>query len=360
MSLSGTMALLLFLFGGSEALKMELTDNNFRKSLEGKNAFVFFQAPWCGHCRKLQPEWDQMAKHFTDTPNVIIGQVDCTGSGQGFCGENNVQGYPTLKLWKDGRMQDYNGGRDYNSLKREVEKKLDPRPACSLESKEACKAEDLVILEESEKMSKAERAAKIKQVQQEIQDAKAQAVELEKKAKKLTESLDLIKAGGQTVEKVEQLLNDPDWRAHCEGRTCVVAFLPHIFDDSAAGRNDKIKVLDQVLKDTKKDGKSVGFLWSQGGDQFELEEALGLQFGFPAVIAVNFGKATPNRPFHSFRDRGRFGVHRGTFDKDAVSQFLTSLSRGGTPLAPWPANAKALKADPWDGKDGVPPAEEDL
>ena len=33
--------------------------------------------------------------------------------------ENQVQGYPTLKLWKDGRMQDYNGGRDFNSMKRE-------------------------------------------------------------------------------------------------------------------------------------------------------------------------------------------------------------------------------------------------
>ena len=35
-------------------------------------------------------------------------------------------------------------------------------------------------------------------------------------AARLTESLDLIKAGGATVEKVEQLLNDADWRAHCE------------------------------------------------------------------------------------------------------------------------------------------------
>ncbi|CAE7537208.1 SEP2 [Symbiodinium pilosum] len=339
------MKLLLALLAPIGALKMELTDTNFKKSLEGKNAFVFFQAPWCGHCRKLQPEWDQMAKLFADTPNVIIGQVDCTGSGQGFCGENGVQGYPTLKLWKDGRMQDYNGGRDFNSLKREVERKLDPRPACSLESKDACKPEDRVILEESEKMSKAERAAKIKEVQQEIQDAKTQAAELEKKAKKLAESLDLIKAGGQAVEKVEQLLDDADWRAQCEGRTCIVAFLPHIYDDGAAGRREKIQVLDQVMRETKKDGKSVGFLWSQGGDQFEMEEVLGLQFGFPAVIAVNFGK-------------GRFGVHRGTFDKDSISQFLTSLSRGGTPLAPWPASAKAGKAEAWDGKDAVPPSED--
>mmetsp|Transcript_118214 Transcript_118214/g.166167 ORF Transcript_118214/g.166167 Transcript_118214/m.166167 type:complete len:353 (-) Transcript_118214:173-1231(-) len=340
------LCLCLVPFKGALGLKMELTDSNFKKSLEGKSAFVFFQAPWCGHCRKLQPEWDQMAKVYADTPNVIIGQADCSGSGQQFCGENGVQGYPTLKLWKDGRFSDYNGGRDFQSLKREVERKLDPRPACSLESKEACTPEDRAILEESEKMSKAERAAKLKEVQQEIQEAKKQQQELEKKQKKLAEALELIKAGGVQVEKVEQLLDDADWRAHCEGRTCIVAFLPHIYDDGAAGRREKIQVLEQVLKETKKDGKSVGFLWSQGGDQFEMEEVLGLQFGFPAVMAVNFGK-------------GRFGVHRGIFDKDSISQFLTSLARGGTPLAPWPARAVAAKAEAWDGKDAAPP-EEDL
>merc|ERR1712151_471127 len=105
-------------------------------------------------------------------------------------------------------------------------------------------------------------------------------------------------------------------------------------------RKDKIKVLDEVMKSTKKDDKDIGFLWSQGGDQFEREEKLGLQFGFPAVIAVNFKK-------------DRFGVHRGTLDQ--VSQFLTSLSRGGVPLAPIPKGAKAEKAQAWDGKDAKPP-----
>merc|ERR1711948_177759 len=147
------------------------------------------------------------------------------------------------------------------------------------------------ILEESEKMSKADRVAKIKATEQEIKDAKQQAADLEKKAKKLAESLDLIKAGGQTVEKVEQLLNDADWRAHCDGRTCVVAFLPHILDDFAKGRKENIKILDSAMQATKKDGKSIGFLWSQGGDQFELEEKLGLQFGFPAVIGELWQKS---------------------------------------------------------------------
>jgi len=293
----------------------------------------------------MQPDFDKLKKTFADTPNVVIGELDCAGSAQSTCGQHGVQGYPTLKIIVDGRAQDFNGARSFEAMKREVESKMNPRPACSLESKEACSKEDRAILEESEKMSKAERVAKIKEVEQEIKDAKKQAVDLEKKAKKLGESLELIKAGGMTVEKVEQVLNEADWRAHCDGRTCVVAFLPHILDDLAKGRNANLKILDEAMKAGKKEGKSIGFLWSQGGDQFELEEQLGLQFGFPAVIAVNFGKS-------------RFGVHRGTFSKDQISQFLTSLSRGGVPLAPLPASLKVVKADPWDGKDAPPPEEE--
>lgn len=293
----------------------------------------------------MDGDWTRLKKEYADTPNVVIGACDCTSNCKGKCGDYGIQGFPTLKLSLDGKVSDYNGAREFNGMKREVESKLNPRPACSLESKDACAPADRAVLEESEKMSKAERAAKIKAVEQEIKDAKKEAADLEKKAKTLSESLVLIKAGGATVEKVEQLLNDEDWRAHCDGRTCVVAFLPHIFDDGKTGRDAHIKVLNDAMMASKKDGKNVGFLWSQGGDQFDLEEKLGLQFGFPAVIAVNFAK-------------DRFGVHRGTYDK--VGEFLTSLSRGGVPLSPLPKGLKAEKADAWDGKDAAPPAEEEL
>lgn len=293
----------------------------------------------------MVPDWDKLKKEYQDTPNVVIGACDCTSNCKGICGEQEVRGFPTIKLLKDGQYMEYNGGRDYAGMKKSVEKDLNPRPACSLESKDACSPADRAILEESEKMSKAERNAKIKSIDQEIKDSRQQAADLEKKAKQLTEQLELVKAGGVTVEKVEQMLNDADWRAHCEARTCIVAFLPHIYDDGANTRNEHLKVLDKAMQDSKKQGKNIGFLWSQGGDQFELEEAMGLQFGFPAVIAVNFAK-------------DRFGVHRGTFDQ--ISQFLTSLSRGGASLAPIPKSAKVTKADPWDGKDSSPPVEEEL
>ena len=59
----------------------------------------------------------------------------------------------------------------------------------------------------------------------------------------------------------------------------------------------------KALKSNKKDGKSTGFLWTRGGDQFEMEEIVGSLFGFLAVFAFKFAKS-------------KFGIHSGTFSKE--------------------------------------------
>eukprot|EP00438_Fugacium_kawagutii_P011682 Skav234583 [mRNA] locus=scaffold313:135129:141279:- [translate_table: standard] len=66
--------------GAGDALKMELTDSNFKKALEGKNAFLFFQAPWCGHCRKLQPESYQQYSSLWQEVTEVRGFVERLGS----------------------------------------------------------------------------------------------------------------------------------------------------------------------------------------------------------------------------------------------------------------------------------------
>jgi len=274
--------------------------------------------------------------------------VDCTAAGESLCRKHGVQGYPSIKVFKkDGSPQGeaYNGPREYGGLKKFVEANL-AGPECSLEDKEGCSKEELAILEESEKMSVAERREKISQMEKEVQEKKKEAKKLEKEAKETAKKLELMKLGGQKPEKVEQLLGDAEFREHCEHRTCVLAFLPHILDDGAAGRNAHLKVVDKVFKAAKADQTPAGFMWLQGGDQFDIEEMLNLGFGFPAVVAINLKKE-------------KFGVHRGTFDQ--LGDFLRSMMIGKVPLSPLPkALPKFKKTEPWDGKDGVPIVEEEL
>jgi protein disulfide-isomerase A6 len=63
---------------------------------------------------------DQLGDEFAGSSSVVIGDVDCTAEGESLCTKMEVRGYPTIKFWKDGTMEDYHGGRDFDSLKQHV------------------------------------------------------------------------------------------------------------------------------------------------------------------------------------------------------------------------------------------------
>ena len=80
-------------------------------------------APWCGHCKRLAPTWDQLATEVAaENSAAHVGKVDCTVH-KSICERFEVRGYPTLLGFKDGATGSstdaikYPGGRDLASLK---------------------------------------------------------------------------------------------------------------------------------------------------------------------------------------------------------------------------------------------------
>ena len=38
---------------------------------------VKFFAPWCGHCKKMKPDWDKLMEEYKDNEKVVVAEVDC-------------------------------------------------------------------------------------------------------------------------------------------------------------------------------------------------------------------------------------------------------------------------------------------
>jgi len=107
---------------------VKLDKDNFEEKTKTGVAFVKFFAPWCGHCKRLAPTWEQLAQKFETVAGVMIAHVDCTAgdnANKELCNSNGVNGFPTLNIYKEGvKVEEYNGKRDLSQLQEFVEKHL--------------------------------------------------------------------------------------------------------------------------------------------------------------------------------------------------------------------------------------------
>jgi len=84
----------------------------------------------------MAPTWNSLGEEYAGSSSVLIGDVDCTASGEELCKKKGIAGYPTIKYYVDGEEKDYQGGRDFDALKSFVEENLEVK--CLLDNQEGC------------------------------------------------------------------------------------------------------------------------------------------------------------------------------------------------------------------------------
>lgn len=258
---------------------VDLTEDDFKEQvLNDKSIWmVEFFAPWCGHCKKLAPEWKDAANKLKG--KVKLGAVDCTVH-KGVCSKYGVRGYPTIKV--------------FGANKKKPTKYEQARTSGAI----------------------------------------------------VSHALSLY-ADSAVAPDVHELVDQKVFDEECASSgLCVVAFLPHILDSGAVGRNGYIKLMEGLAEKFKMD--PFTYIWAQGYDHPELESAINVGgAGYPALAVIN-------------KKKQRAAKFSGAFTESNISSFLQGIFSGRERT-----HSITLKGSfittvaKWDGKDGKVVEEED-
>jgi hypothetical protein len=154
----------------------------------------------------MKPAWDKLIEEFEGHDFVGVFDVDCTGTGKPLCDQNGVRGFPTIKYGDPSNLEDYSGGRDFDSLKAHAD---GLKPVCSPSQRDLCDPDDLAEIDRLLEKGADHLRGHIAEGEQKIADAettfkdevsKLQAA-YEKLMKEKDETIAAVKADGMGMAK---------------------------------------------------------------------------------------------------------------------------------------------------------------
>lgn len=113
---------------------LTLDHSNFSHTITNHNFIVVeFYAPWCGHCKKLAPEYEKAASILSShDPPIVLAKVDANEeTNRDLASEYDVKGFPTIKILRNGgkNIQEYKGPREADGIVDYVKKQSGPASA---------------------------------------------------------------------------------------------------------------------------------------------------------------------------------------------------------------------------------------
>ena len=109
------LAALYYFYYVAPQSKFQVNTNSKNSNSPTSSAeLLFFYADWCPHCKTAKPIWNDLKTQYQNKTingyQVIFTEVNCseeTAEVDKLMNQYNVEGYPTIKLLKDGQIIEY-------------------------------------------------------------------------------------------------------------------------------------------------------------------------------------------------------------------------------------------------------------
>jgi thiol-disulfide isomerase/thioredoxin len=117
--LFGILALLYYFYYVAPSMKASYKPNSEQIPIgageqSSSAELLFFFADWCPHCKAAKPIWNDLKSEYENKTingyNVVFTEIDCsneTAEVDKMMNKYNIEGYPTIKLLKDGQVIEY-------------------------------------------------------------------------------------------------------------------------------------------------------------------------------------------------------------------------------------------------------------
>ena len=86
--------------GGISSIEISSKSDLDKYILNNKYVIAIFHADWCGHCKRFLPTFDETSKYLIISQTWKLLKISCS-KYEKICDSFNVEGYPTIKLFKN-------------------------------------------------------------------------------------------------------------------------------------------------------------------------------------------------------------------------------------------------------------------
>ena len=155
----------------------------------------------------MKPAWDKLMGEYAGHASALVADVDCTAAGKPLCDANGVRGFPTIKYGDPSDLQAYEGGRDFDALKKFADENL--KPTCSPANIDLCDDDKKAEIERLQGLDSAELEKLIAEGDKKLAEAedtfKTEVEKLQKKYQELTadkeKTIEDVKSSGLGLMK---------------------------------------------------------------------------------------------------------------------------------------------------------------